>query len=63
MKKFLTVLLALSVVFTYSFSAAGAAFAATPTDPVGKTHAEAMEQAVKELTEEPIKLLLMPKMN
>ena len=52
MKKFLTVLLALSVVFTYSFSAAGAAFAATPTDPVGKTHAEAMEQAVKELTEE-----------
>src|SRR5699024_9036601 len=32
MKKFLTVLLALSVVFTYSFSAVGTAFAATTTD-------------------------------
>ncbi len=31
MKKFLTVLLALSVVFTYSFSAVGSAFAATAT--------------------------------
>ncbi|MGC2871895.1 hypothetical protein ACDL92_01185 [Ihubacter sp. mB4P-1] len=31
MKKFLTVLLALSVVFTYSFSAVGTAFAATPS--------------------------------
>jgi len=32
MKKFLTVLLALSVVFTYSFSAVGSAFAATDTE-------------------------------
>lgn len=32
MKKFLTVLLALSVVFTYSFSAVGTVFAATPSE-------------------------------
>ena len=31
MKKFLTVLLALSVVFTYSFSAVGSVFAASDT--------------------------------
>ena len=52
MKKFLTVLLALSVVFTYSFSAVGTAFAADPSSSDAKTHAEAMDQAVKELTEE-----------
>ncbi len=46
MKKFLTVLLALSVVFTYSFSAVGTAFADTATDETrayeyAKTKAEA----------------------
>ena len=40
MKKFLTVLLALSVVFTYSFSAVGTAFAATDTEK-----AEALKDA------------------
>ena len=37
MKKFLTVLLALSVVFTYSFSAVGTAFAADPSSSDAKT--------------------------
>ena len=46
MKKFLTVLLALSVVFTYSFSAVGTAFASTADDETkayeyAKTKAEA----------------------
>lgn len=36
MKKFLTVLLALSVVFTYSFSSVGAAFAATKDENLEK---------------------------
>ena len=50
MKKFLTVLLALSVVFTYSFSAVGTAFAADAnTETVTTTHAEAMQQAQKGL--------------
>ena len=54
MKKFLTVLLALSVVFTYSFSAVGSAFAATPVEPNEPTytHNQAMVQAVKEVKSE-----------
>ncbi|MCI5687410.1 MAG: fibronectin type III domain-containing protein, partial [Emergencia sp.] len=39
MKKFLTVLLALSVVFTYSFSAVGTAFAATDAEFNGNVNA------------------------
>ena len=45
MKKFLTVLLALSVVFTYSFSAVGTAFAAEPTDTEAKLLSEAKAYA------------------
>ena len=47
MKKFLTVLLALSVVFTYSFSAVGSAFAAT-TDDTAKATALAEAKAYAE---------------
>ncbi|MEY8368559.1 fibronectin type III domain-containing protein [Anaerovoracaceae bacterium 42-11] len=53
MKKFLTVLLALSVVFTYSFSAVGSVFAATPSDEVAAAKIEAGEikaEALKKLS-------------
>ncbi|MEY8368576.1 fibronectin type III domain-containing protein [Anaerovoracaceae bacterium 42-11] len=45
MKKFLTVLLALSVVFTYSFSAVGTAFAATPSEATAAATAAKKEAA------------------
>ena len=47
MKKFLTVLLALSVIFTYSFSAVGTAFAADELDK-----ATVLQQAEKEASEQ-----------
>ncbi|NCF00498.1 hypothetical protein, partial [Emergencia sp. 1XD21-10] len=49
MKKFLTVLLALSVVFTYSFSAVGSAFAATASDAVAAAKIEAGEKKAEAL--------------
>ena len=50
MKKFLTVLLVIAVMFTFSF---GSAFAATGvTGSAAKTHYEAMTKAVEELNEE-----------
>ena len=45
MKKFLTVLLALSVVFTYSFSAVGSAFAATATTATTSEYEQKLAQA------------------
>ncbi len=47
MKKFLTVLLALSVVFTYSFSAVGTAFAAETYDDTAAAKAKAASEQEK----------------
>ena len=48
MKKFLTVLLVIAVMFTFSF---GSAFAATEVPGTATTHAEAMAQAEKEIVD------------
>lgn len=48
MKKFLTVLLVIAVMFTFSFSSA---FAADPVSGSTTTHAEAMAQAEKEIVD------------
>ena len=55
MKKFLTVLLALSVVFTYSFSAVGSVFAATPSEATAA--AAAAKEEAKTAAESALKTL------
>ena len=52
MKKFLTVLLALSVVFTYSFSAVGSVFAADAVEgstPTGLSYEQKLTEATRQL--------------
>lgn len=52
MKKFLTVLLALSVVFTYSFSAVGSVFAADAVEgstPAGLSYEQKLTEATRQL--------------